>query len=322
MKYDLVYNITKVDQGSTKMALPTLRVKSCIGCIPLQRGTVIIGFLALFGSLLEIFKCVLRLVDFELSLKQCQQAEKTLLVRPTILVYLDNSTEDDDDDDDDHHDLASEKCPTGAVINIIRIATVLRAFTYFIYFILTDKPSLMTPWLGWQLVQITFIILALFGLVGNINDIISSIFLVIVVIYFFLVVNSYYLQLRESASQSADLTVVAVAHPNMDMTVTIPSPRKDDPPPPYPGLTSGYNPVYNPIDITGYPPAPPYTPRQNNDPVYPPPYENNIANPSVEGSHVGLQSQELHAGAASRDPSPQAAEEVAPLVEKQPIPKT
>ncbi|KAK8723995.1 hypothetical protein OTU49_011387 [Cherax quadricarinatus] len=311
------------------MAFSALRVQTCIGCIPLQRGSVIIGFLALFGSLLEMFKCILLLVDFELSLKQCQNAENELLLKPTRDDdLLDSSAEDKEDDDDRYHD----KCPSGTVTYILRINMVLRAFTFFIYFILTalmihgaktGRYKLMTPWLWWQMVQIVFTILALCSLWGNVNDIVSSIFIVIVVIYFSLVVNSYYLQLRESAARPADVTVVAVAHPTAGMTVMIPSPRKDDPPPPYPGLAPGYNPVYNPVNTIGYPPAPPYTPSQNCNPVSPPPYEINIPNSSVQASQPAPQSQNLHANVAtSQDPAAsEAGEEAAPLVDKRPLPQ-
>lgn len=111
------------------------------------------------------------------------------------------------------------------------------------------------------------------------------------------------------------MTVVALRHPSEEMTVTIPSPRKDDPPPPYPSFTSGYNPAYNPTDSTGFPyaPAPLYTPSQNY-PDPPPPYRASSPYQSAQVTLIPVNEELYSSGIASNDPS-DIGGEVAPLVE-------
>lgn len=74
--------------------------------------------------------------------------------------------------------------------------------------------------------------------------------------------------------------VLAVARPHSEMHVTIPSPLKDDPPPPYPGPTSVTNMAYFPNDDM-LPNAPAYTLFPTNEPTPPPPYSNVVSLPSV-----------------------------------------
>ncbi|XP_042241137.1 uncharacterized protein LOC121878787 isoform X2 [Homarus americanus] len=309
------------------------RLQSCMGCIPLQRGTIIIGFLALFGSLIEIFKCILLMVDVELSMKQCQLRASMERNKHSS----DDGDDDDhlmlrsDDDDDDDHDHVSKNCSSGPEIHIFRFAMSLRMVMSFVYFILTalmilgakkGNPRLMAPWLWWQLAQITFFIIAVFGHFANFDNIFYVISIVILVIYFFLVVNSYYLQLLESTIHTADLRVVAVAHPRMGMTLTIPSPRKDDLPPPYPGFAPDYNTGFNPNYVTGVIDGAQYIPGQNIYPSQPPPYSSNNPYQSGQVGQPIPQNQELHANVSVvNNPPPNSGGEAAPLVEKNPLPQ-
>lgn len=319
-----------VDQGSARMALPTtVRVQSCMGCIPLQRGTIILGFLGLFCSLIELFRWIFVLVDFEQFLRRCQEGK--VISRSTIVdvdVSLQNQTvfyDDEGDDDEEEGLLSSRKCPRGNVALAVRFVMILTAGVFFINIIVTalmihgakmGKPNLMVPWLWWQLAEIALAVLGLFGLGRGYDDFFTNIFIIIMTMYFFLVVNSYYQQLREEAACASGMTVVAVTRPREEMTVTIPSPRKDDPPPPYPSFTSGYNSAYNPSDSTGFPnaPAPPYTPRQSY-PDSPPPYAASCPYQSSQVTQTMPVNQELYSsGNASNGPSV-ASGEVTPLVE-------
>ncbi|XP_047487672.1 mucin-7-like [Penaeus chinensis] len=88
------------------------------------------------------------------------------------------------------------------------------------------------------------------------------------VVYFLLVVFSYYSEVT-TRERPVAVTVVAVTQTPSGMTVTIPSPGKDDAPPPYPGYISEFNPAYSSTDETS---APPYTATYMSNYATPPPY--------------------------------------------------
>lgn len=65
------------------------------------------------------------------------------------------------------------------------------------------------------------------------------------------------------------VTVVAVTQTPSGMTVNIPTPGKDDAPPPYSSYISEFNPAYSSTDETS---NPPYTSLQTCNSASPPPY--------------------------------------------------
>ncbi|KAK7075233.1 hypothetical protein SK128_013120 [Halocaridina rubra] len=233
---------------------PQCRYKTCLGCIPLQQGCIILGCTGMVGSLLELIARLRALVDFELSVNQCRQREYYRTgdeqegnndpLRTT------NETENDED--------YTKKCPSDNIVNFARFVFGFSSFSYFVYFVTAAMmiygvkkkiPRLMAPWMGWEVAQIFFNILVLLGLggYGSAPYSISSLLEIILMIYFILVVTSYYLELKEGQERHSGITVMAVSQTPHEMTVVIPSTHpKDDPPPPYPGFNYAINPGYDP----------------------------------------------------------------------------
>lgn len=114
------------------------------------------------------------------------------------------------------------------------------------------------------------------------------------------------------------VTVVAVTQTPSGMTVSIPSPGKDDAPPPYPGYISEFNPAYSSTDETS---APPYTSLQMPNYATPPPYSQIIQqSPGTTQQSQGNTSSEHSAQNSSQNSaagSPaETCREAVPLVKK------
>ncbi|KAG0729459.1 hypothetical protein GWK47_030282 [Chionoecetes opilio] len=276
------------------MAVCTCRVESCMGCIPLQRGAIIIGFLYLFGSMLETFKYMYVLVEFELKVKQCEET------KPRRSPGSPGIVDDDDMKYDIYETLRDELrfCPKGRMLALARSSIIIPIFILFIYFILTalmihgvrqERSKLIAPWLWWQL---SLLVVSLLGIIGlqSLEDFLFKITILVVAMYLFMVVNSYYLKLLQQERNPSRVTVIAMARPRNEMTVSFPSPLKDDPPPPY-------NSCYIPSEAM-YPP-----PYDNNTATYansPPPYQSmDPLEPSGSGSAPG----ESHPNPATTAPT-------------------
>lgn len=255
------------------MAPCTYRVESCMGCIPLQRGAIIIGFLYLFGSMLETFKYMYVLVEFELKVKQCEEGKPK---REGIATYETRF---------DFYDTFRDElrfCPKGRMLALARSSIVIPIFILFIYFILTalmihgarqERSKLIAPWLWWQL---SLLVVSLLGIIGHqsLEDFLFKSTVLLVAMYLFMVVNSYYLKLLQQERNPSRVTVIAMARRRSEMTVSFPSPLKDDPPPPY-------HSCYIPAEAS-YPP-----PYDTTHATLPPPYQSMdplVASSSGSGS--------------------------------------
>lgn len=249
------------------MALCMCRVDSCMGCIPLQRGAIIVGFIYMFGSMMETFKYMYGLVDFELKVRQCAEAEPMIpdMYSEDVKGPIYQALRDD-----------LRFCPKGRMLALTRSAMVIPIFIFFIYFILTalmihgarqDRPRLIAPWLWWQLSLFVVTILGIIGL-QSLEDFLYKMSVLLVAVYLFMVVNSYYLELLRRERNPSRVTVIAMAHPRSEMMVSLPSPLKDDSPPPYHACyvpnESPYPPPYHAAS-PGYPTMPP--PYQSSDPL-------------------------------------------------------
>lgn len=262
------------------MALPNIyRLNRCCGCLSLQKGSIVIGTVGMLMILILIcWQLVLIVVN-----EQCyRDAGRPGLNKVYDFKHYNKDDDIDDHDDDDDSDHMSLKefsymenphkgknifeCPhwikyrsSKYNYNTARFILGMTAVMLCIYFFLialmvhgvrTARPNMMAPCLMWTLVHIVFAILTLIG-IGHLppSDVISELFCLGLLTYFFCVVNSYYHQLRESENGGAGALVVAMSRQDRnnlntsEMFVTIPSPRKADLPPPYPGMD---NPNYSP----------------------------------------------------------------------------
>lgn len=295
---------------------PQYRVKSCMGCIPLQRGCIILGCIGMVCSLLEIRANIHGLIDFELSVKQCRKNEGL------------GSTEVKTNDTIENFPryFVHDKCPSDRFVNLVRVILGFASFTYVIYFIMTtmmiygvitSKPKMMTPWMVWEIAQIFFSIVSLFGLGYGNPSRFTSVIEVLMMIYFILVVTSYYLQLKEAEERRDGVTVMAITQNSHDMMVVIPTMPKDDPPPPYPGFPSSFNPVYDPTG-TG---LPLYSPNNPTSVSLPPEYGANTLPQLNQASHVAIPgSPAVHSNLNTPSSVVDGCGEAAPLVGKPPLP--
>ncbi|XP_045115733.1 uncharacterized protein LOC123507153 [Portunus trituberculatus] len=276
------------------MALCNCRVESCMGCIPLQRGAIIIGFLNLFSSMLKTFKYIRILIEFELKVKECEEARP--MRSPAFTIHNESKY--------DYYETARDElraCPKGRVLALARMYIVIPIFIMFIYFILTalmihgtrqERPKLIAPWLWWQLFLLVVSLLSIIGLQSH-EDFFLNITLLLVNMYLFMVVNSFYLKLLQQERNPSRVTVIAMARRRSDMTVSFPSPLKDDPPPPY-------HSCYVPVEAV-YPPPYDTSGTTTHGGSMPPPYQS--MDPLASSSSAGPQ-EEPHSNPTLHVPSP------------------
>lgn len=258
------------------------------------------------------------LYDRELHMLQCRMTARNMF----------------QEDYSDLEENLDSVCPSGQMVLMYRCLFVIRIIVMFINFLLTvimvhgarqKKPRLMAPWLWWQLSFVFLMILAIFNF-GHFSTITINLFLLMIDVYIFLVVNSCYLQLMDENSRPSNVMVLAVARPHAEMHITIPSPLKDDPPPPYPGPTSATNPAYYPHDDLNLP-APPYTRYPISDTTTPPPpypVETTSSAPPIYQVVTEPQNHQVPVPSASTGSDPPADEsgnEAAPLVNRPTMPQ-
>ncbi|XP_063603298.1 uncharacterized protein LOC134779220 [Penaeus indicus] len=248
------------------MARPNMpcQINTFCGCIPLERGVLIIGIISMFVSLTELFRISLHFVDFELSLRHCQRLLKDL-----------KKAEGDNKVDGTIGNETREKCPHESLVRTMYSTLGLQAILCIVYFILSvqlvygvkmGRPRLLLPWMLWQAAPIFYAFISIF--VPNNPPVPVNMVSFLFIVYFLLVVFSYYNE-ATTRERPVAVTVVAVTQTPSGMTVTIPSPGKDDAPPPYPGYISEFNPAYSSTDETS---APPYTSMYMSNYATPPPY--------------------------------------------------
>ncbi|XP_076032633.1 uncharacterized protein LOC143020281 isoform X1 [Oratosquilla oratoria] len=278
------------------------RVQSCCGYWSIRTGTLIIGIIFMISTILALSKYIVTMIIIETHWQFCQQ----------------KANKDDSDELAENQEfpvpglenLTLMKCKDFHRIVSYRLLFYVGIMMYTVQLILTSlmihgakngKPKMMSPWLLWTLMYISYGILNMVfsrhvGGSGFVQMFIS----VGIPFYFFLIVNSYHLQLREIGSQSV-VSVLAVTRPNQEMHVILPSVpvhHKDDPPPPY----SSFVPDSDP---------PPYTPYPNNGAVARSPSPSATAieiQPSSSSSAAG---RELY-GATGSIPSPSEPQPVVP----------
>ncbi|XP_027210696.2 uncharacterized protein [Penaeus vannamei] len=287
------------------------QIHTFCGCIQLESGVLIIGVISMFISLTELFRISLHFVDFELSLRHCQRLLKDL-----------KKAEGDEKVDASIGNETRDKCPNENLVKTMYFSLGLQAILCIICFIVSvqlvygvkmGRPKLLLPWMLWQAAPIFYAFMSIFTPFKP--PVPLNLISFVIVVYFLLVVFSYYNE-ATTRERPVAVTVVAVTQTPSGMTVSIPSPGKDDAPPPYPGYISEFNPAYSSTDETS---APSYASLPNY--TSPPPYSHIIQqSPGTTQQSQGNTSLEHSAQSSSQNSaaaSPaETCREAVPLVKK------
>ncbi|XP_064115617.1 uncharacterized protein LOC135221740 isoform X2 [Macrobrachium nipponense] len=119
-----------------------LRLRCFLCCIPLEKGCIIVGFFHMITSVAGIGKTVQQLVDFELSVIQCQRKDD-FNTEPFI---SNKSAESDEDDENDNilHETDNKAqtprhdvCASDILVSFVRVRYTIIALVLSVFFMVT-----------------------------------------------------------------------------------------------------------------------------------------------------------------------------------------
>ncbi|KAL4715821.1 hypothetical protein ACJJTC_006400 [Scirpophaga incertulas] len=159
----------------------------CCGCIELRTGCLIIGYLNLIASIILAIVTTLVLIGTGVIVANADEIQV-----------------------EGHPEITSQQISTMAVVlSVILLIVMLLFLTFNIVFLVgvhKDKRGHVRVYLGYMMFFIVVNIVLFFaGFAGPVaaGDIVRSLLMILLNIYFFLVIRSYYLKMGDRSRQPA-----------------------------------------------------------------------------------------------------------------------